>query len=242
MSGVRKYVEGHFAKVQDNLAGFSSAKSRKLLIHKLRVAIKKIRAVISVLDHIEKKKTLRKSRKKLALLFREAGDLRSGDVIADLLRRHRIGSELVNLPEDRAEKKIAAFLKNIPAYRKEMDEAEKKIVDRVQKITKKDIGKFLNKQRKKIDGLLKKPEPEELHRHRKQLKRLIYLDGLLDSPLEQHEQYDALQDKIGKWHDKAELAVMIKNTLPGIEAKKRLASLCAVDIKSIEKMKKKIQG
>ena len=229
--------------MQESIRDYATGKADPEELHRLRVAIKKVRAVLEMIDFREKAKVSKSTRKKLRDLFRAAGQIRNLEVMRELLKTHHISPRIISIRNKRpAEKLSGNFIAARPGYEKIIRRAEKNINRKIKRIREKHVVAFLSDREKAARKKLAKADPATLHEDRKLLKQIIYLDPISDKPVKQHRLYDNLQEKIGNWHDIILLTGLLKkNTSP--QAKKvllRIKREALHDLTGIKKTARKL--
>src|SRR3954471_8653213 len=84
---IASYVGKRFGDIRESLEKFSTGGHQEEL-HKFRVAVKKVRMVISLLDYISGNKKAKKAYEPLKKVFSEAGNVRNSYIILRLLKKY----------------------------------------------------------------------------------------------------------------------------------------------------------
>jgi CHAD domain-containing protein len=174
-------------------------------IHKVRVALKKIRALMYL-----QKKTLgisdERTEKLIRKLFGQAGKIRDAQVSAELMKKYKSGNQHFFSDQKKTVAKESKEL--VRTVNRHTDELIKSC-DRQWKSLKKIPGKKIETLNTKMIGKLRpvfmpRLQLSRLHESRKTIKRLIYINTLLkrdDSSRINTDSFRKLEEKIGKWHD-----------------------------------------
>ena len=189
-------------------------------IKKLRLNIKKIRAVFRWIEKSVDQKFTKVHLQKLRTLFKYAGELRDTQVQLELITWYQMNSQL-RFGDYRHQLDIA-YEKQLSLYQTFVKEFEYSEIERhkniayflLKEVLSEDVlldktNKHLSKRYRKIRALLIEPSIEELHTVRVLYKEMIYLLNILDKKL-YHLPILSLHIRrlknfgrqIGKWHDK----------------------------------------
>lgn len=185
-------------------------------LHLIRVDIKKIKAILSVVNEDNKKFKTHKHYKPIREIFRYAGAIRESEVLKGLLLRYQIEEEDVfNL--DYNKEAISAFESGLPQFIKDVKLLRKSLKDYLKHISREDLKKYIRKKRKVIKlKLWPEPQMHCIHKTRKAIKEMIYISQTCDM-LEKDELnfYARIEDIIGKMHDNQVLIELLnaKNQL-----------------------------
>ena len=185
---------------------------RKGDIHKLRVALKKIKTIILIVrdeDHI----IGRKERKKLENIFKLAGAIREAQVNLDLIVNEK--NDLLNSYRAYLTKKIRLDNKKIKNYitshRHSIQiskSSRKHIYERIQSfIKKRQLQCFEKATTARIRCYLKYNDQRILHEIRKEIKHLIFISKFHTF---QHPSAE-LDEALGSWHDQAVLIYSLES-------------------------------
>ncbi len=175
--------------------------------HKLRVEIKKLRALFNLVSFCLKNFKRKKYFKPFKIIFKQAGKVRQLQLEQILLKKYSLSYSLKNyiaqLKKTQLEERNIFFSicdKNVADIKKK----HKKIISRINKIHKKRINQYMENSRQKIEEELNKKQlkEEQVHKLRKQLKEFYYNRKSLNFENDHLlKQSDAFQELLGKWHD-----------------------------------------
>jgi CHAD domain-containing protein len=185
-------------------------------IHRMRVALKQLRAVFNLLLFSKPHSVSEEDWNGAKKIFRQAGKVRERQLL-----RERILA-LTNA-EDEPRKTVSAFLakKEQTAQRKfkhhytdrgekELKKLHKKMLKAADEITADNLHAYFDDLQKRINELRTKKDinEAELHALRKLLKELKYNRPIADAVLDlkpdgllESEKLNAWEELIGKWHD-----------------------------------------
>ncbi|HTR29091.1 MAG TPA: CHAD domain-containing protein [Puia sp.] len=174
-------------------------------LHRLRLGIKKIRALVRLTEGVRGKR-LSGDLRPLKKMFRQAGMIRDTRSQLRLLEQHQLLSpdhrELRVLQLKEAADK---FCRCVTDYRKEGRKAARLLLADVEAIHGRAIRRWFAGEIIQAGVLLTK-SGDELHLARKKIKTLLYVQKML--PEKQVHQLrldtdylDQIQDAIGSWHD-----------------------------------------
>ena len=200
----RRYLTDKEQQWLDELVAFDSSHDEEAL-HRLRLGIKKIRALVELSAKVRGKR-LSKDFRPLKKMFHQAGMIRDSRSQLRLLEAHQLGSP--EYRERRANELRAAgekFAGRVRSYRKQGKKAGRMLLADLHSIHGSHIRRWVAL--KLIHtGLLLTQSADDLHSARKKIKTLLYVQKILPAKLASslrlnREYLDNLQDSIGKWHD-----------------------------------------
>ena len=214
---IRKLCENKIERFATSIAAAGKSPDTEA-IHRLRVNIKRIRAVLLFLNALGSAETKRQRVSQLRLLFRSAGKVREIQVSRILIRAYRSKGEPYLLYETflKNEEKRArlAFVKAVAAFNRQKQNADLKEFDfLLSSVDKKNIDtqtrSFIRKHFRKVKRLMKKSKLRmDLHLVRKHMKILDAVISLI-LQLSTHNKYKKrivpireLNLKIGDLRDK----------------------------------------
>ena len=190
-------------------------------LHQFRVAIKKIKAVLVMLDKLNALKDLKENYSPYKLIFRYAGSIRE-----QLLQRESA------YPLKKSDPKIIAKLNRdlkraAPVFLKSASHVLPGTLKSFQKLDQQDITPYCKDLLHKLKSKWRKVGNNQgMHKFRKALKQLLYCTHLLKNKerlkILSHKKYeliDELQDLIGQWHDNALLLEKIKKEEIQVDSK-----------------------
>ena len=200
---LNNYLLDLLDSLEQNLCGFTADQNPESL-HRLRLDIKKIKAVFSFAEYIYKEKY---DVTKVKQLFNEAGKIREMQInIQQLSQVPNPPKTLVN-QLNKEEKKLAQqFIKGASQYIRLIQDFKTKIRFPEKALSKKRTIKYFKKKKKKTNKSLQNIDKGGLHEYRKKIKKLIYVYNALPKKLQNkidlneaaiHKQ----QKKLGEWHD-----------------------------------------
>lgn len=189
--------------VEDLLIGFCKHPQSEDL-HRIRVSIKKLRALFSFIGHVHKKQSVAQS---LKTLFKEAGAIRELQINRQILAAFphpplRLMKQLLGKENTLTEELLqykSIHLQNIKLIKKEMDVPEKWPSLKV-------VNSYFEKERKKAKQEWEHKDRKSLHQYRMSLKKTMYVyDALPDSVQEKLDidksAINLIQEDLGDWHD-----------------------------------------
>ncbi len=218
---IQKSLKKHFKSSAGKIAEVLKIPTEEVLpndIHKLRVGIKKIRALLSVRTSTNKKSIPKKHLKAIKNLYSKAGELRELQ-----LRLHKI--QAFNVKKQLSEYVFYLSMRiyhEKQLYKKEKKSLEANILDSLQslldpvlEIRKKEVRKFEEKGKKQIKEISRQKNvpADQLHHLRKQLKKQLFLDEALGKNVTKETGNEKLSDALGQWHDYLVLATEINKDL-----------------------------
>src|SRR5574337_777295 len=209
MSALVKYARKQFGVLEKTLSEYDG--SDPDVLHDLRVAIKKIRALLHLADFSTGKKKLKKARKKLKEIFHEAGRLRDRDVLRDLLKKNKIDETWIDARKAKpvSAKEVLLFMKLFRTNLQAVPKLDEKVEDYLQHFNKKDEKEFISDRHGKLIANVTPVHLPDLHENRKILKEMMYVMDVKAKKKSDYKKYDDLQKRIGEWHDKEMLIDML---------------------------------
>lgn len=216
----KKYFNKRWKLLQDHLLRFASSHDAEEL-HRLRVEIKKINALIGLTADVTGKKEIKRHFEPVKKIFDRAGKIRSATINLQLSKKYKITNRIFkNKQKSIINDESKKFLDSYGNYAKILKKAEQNMQNDFADLKKNSVLKFFKEQLKKINHLLGSDKNgEKLHKARKKIKILLYLHGAISKKpadkLKINTNYlDDLQEKIGYWHDTV-------SVLEFLEAKKQ---------------------
>jgi CHAD domain-containing protein len=212
----RRYLARKDKQWQQELEAYGHSRDPEA-IHRLRVAVKKIKAVARFSQACSGKDTM-KDFQLLKKMYRQAGAIRDAGNHLHLLEKVHSAPEFFKQEQQQLQETAAKdFVNRIERYRKNGRKAARRLLADVRSVRLECIKDWYAAELIKISILLG-ASGDELHQARKEIKTLLYVFGLLPSRIarELHldrDYLDQLQDAIGEWHD----AFVVAATLSGKE-------------------------
>jgi CHAD domain-containing protein len=204
-----KFTHRQFKSLISHLKKYRNEKKAETL-HKIRVDIKKIKAILGVVKASDKRFKAHKNFIPLREISRKAGEIRDREIHAQLLLKHNL--EDTRPRNANVNKLITSFESNIPSFIKTTKRKRNKLKADVKQVKKNDIRRYLHEKQKEIKSqLFPRPRMRNIHQTRKTVKEVVYLseaNGKLGS--KEIKFYDKMQDTIGKLHDKQLLLQLLK--------------------------------
>lgn len=240
MKRLIKYGNKRFGLLNTHLEKYKQNTNAEEL-HRVRIELKKIEILLDFLAFYSKKIDIVATYKPLRNIFREAGRIRETDVLHQLVEDYKLKRFEKDIIPDKAKTghSIIRFKRKTGQFEKAVSRSYQKIKKYFAKVHKKDLKKCILKTEHKLNKeLFGKFGLDELHKMRKQVKKIIFLSEILSNKSipQKIKRYGKLQYIIGQWHDKNVLIDLLKqNKCSSYEAAVRKLKLgCTKDIKSIK--------
>lgn len=204
----RKYLLKRQLDIQHQLHDFAESRSPEAL-HKLRVEIKKIKAIMKL--YKDEKKTaieLKPARE----MFQHAGVIREAGINLQIVKQFHISYPAFTANAKRiVQKESEKFSLDMVHYDKQIGSMIRSLMKLLHPIRNSDIKDWVTRQLRKIAAIVTTSSTDKFHQARKKIKNLIYVHGIFHKQLAavlpvNIDYLDQLQDIIGKWHD-TEVAV-----------------------------------
>lgn len=184
--------------------------------HKLRVEIKKIKALFDVIDFCVGEFDSKEHFKPFKSLFKSAGVVRDLQMEIQAIESYKISRrypDYLKLLEEQRDKAAAKFFLLInDELKQQVGAIYKKTVHFFNHVHKKEIRDYLDDRKEKIIREMKKRDStdKQMHSLRKQIKGFFYTKKMIastDIPVAKTEE---LQELMGTWHDHLIIAGHLK--------------------------------
>ena len=237
----KNYLDEEWDRMILHLEGFIETGDQEQL-HRFRVQVKKLRAMLLLLDFPSGRQKLSKDFKPIKKIFRHGGLIREAYLNLLLGGRYQLNNEeFVLTMVNEMEANILAFKNNARKYLKIVKAVYTRLEGDLKPVANDRINEFYKIQLEQIALNLSELQfNEELHNCRKRIKILMYnrkiAQNALEGKLQVNTDYlDELQNSIGDWHDN-ELAIILFSSL-GVGAKPAITKIKRQNTK----LKKSIQ-
>jgi len=202
-----KYLDKGWEEMNIHLKTFLETGDQEEL-HKFRVTIKKLRAMLFLFENTSKESGLLKCFKPVRKIFKHAGQIRDAHTNLQLSERYHLKNEQFEEGQQKIiEEGTIEFRSNGPQFFKNIKSAHKRLKKQLQKVDDSMIADYYKQQLSNIaTNLAVSGFTEDMHTNRKLIKILVYNHKLaekaLNGSLPFNSAYlDKLQEAIGKWHD-----------------------------------------
>ena len=238
MKRLKQYANKRFKNLETHLASYQQTPDVEIL-HKIRVEIKKLKALLQLINYCARKFRAHKTFLPLRTIFRKAGEIRQPEVFYRLLLLYQIkGVRDESIPKAKYSDRLSkALVKQIPIHIKSVVAQEKIVEKYVEKVTMDCIKKYLKRRKKQLRSeLYPKMRQDRLHKSRKTMKEIIYLSGIVkggDKKLDKF--YHHAEALVGQWHDRQMLTFELIRNKKTSEVK-RLTTENEADIKHFKKI------
>jgi CHAD domain-containing protein len=213
----KAYFNEQWGKMVTHLKAFIEAGDQEEL-HLFRVQVKRLRAMLVLLDAALPKYKLSKEFKPVREIFKRCGIIRNAYINLQLgIRYHLNNDKFISGQQFIMENGSNEFKESGRKYLKIIKSVHDELKDDLRPVDDNLINKFYKTQLEQIGNALSDLQfNEELHKARKQIKILVYNRKIaykaLDGKLHVNNDYlDKLQDSIGTWHDN-DLAIELFST------------------------------
>jgi CHAD domain-containing protein len=213
-----KYFHKRREAIQTQLSDFHKYRDPES-IHHLRVEIKKIFALLALLKFCSGRQRFMRQKEAIQKLFKEAGNIRDAQVNLALVSaqgsRNRSYEDQQRSFIKASEKEFCSF---IPFHLRNAGRSFAFISSRLSDIRQECLFGFYEREIKKTRMALADPgNAKGLHKCRKRLKNMIYIQDLLNKPQKKKlgirfSYLHRLEEAISKWHDAAVTIEVLKNT------------------------------
>ncbi|GAB2483288.1 CHAD domain-containing protein [Algoriphagus taiwanensis] len=221
---------------------YSHRKFSQAAFHRFRVEIKKLKALLALLDHESADFSRKKVYAPIKKLYVQAGHVRELQVEKELIHTQiqpgQLGNFFLKLQNEIQQKRESFFATRTLKNRKKADRSLFKIGQEIEKLGTINRAEILQKSKEKIKNLLKEGiESHNAHELRIQLKLLKNLQEILGMrPLPANGPEEELMKLLGDWHDLEVLVQRmnhspLKKDLPAEEKKDLEKVIRALDSK-----------
>lgn len=195
MKAIRNYTLKRGNKLRSLIKRYKRSNDPEIA-HQIRVEIKKIKAILRLIEYQHDKFDSHKAYKPYRTIFRACHTIR-GPQVLDALSGKSHGSKI------KANKSVAAFRKQLPDFLKKVNKSNRKLFDEIRNVKSKTLSAYLSE--KKVE-LRKKLYPKfqaiELHKTRKLVKEIMYLESINTPKKKNQPFYADVALRIGDWHDR----------------------------------------
>ncbi|MBI1767172.1 MAG: CHAD domain-containing protein [Bacteroidetes bacterium] len=203
MGRFKKFANHQFKSLVEHLEDYRNKKDQELL-HKIRVDIKKIKAILLLTNDRVKGFNGHKNFIPFRTIFRRAGGIREPEVLSSLLLAYNIPGVHDQSIDGNGEKLAISFSNDVHSFIDIVNKQWQKLESAFGKVRKKDLVQYLKKTNKNIKAKLH-PEPaiDLIHKVRKSMKEFKYLSqSIQGSRKKRRKFYSAEIELIGDLHDR----------------------------------------
>lgn len=203
----KAYFNELWDQMTDDLNDFLETGDQEKL-HHFRVQVKKLRALLTLLDMTIAKSKLSKEFKPVKKIFKQGGKIREAYINLQLSSHYELKNDdfILNQVND-MEKEMTDFRHHAKKYLKTIKSVHDELEDELKAIDDEKVNEFYKTHLEQIAVALNENQfNDELHNCRKKIKILMYnlkiADKALDDNFQLDKDYlDKLQGSIGDWHD-----------------------------------------
>jgi len=207
------YIFDLLKSIEQNLSIYIQDKEPEC-IHRLRVDIKKIKAVFDFIENLYEEKY---NTAKLKPLFKRAGKIRETQINIHFL------SLFPNPPDNLIEKLkkkenslTEQFIKSGTQYVKLLNNFRKHVYLPEKPPSINAINKYFEKEKLKANKKLKTKNREDVHSYRAKIKKLMYVYNALPKRIQKEIELNEAkinrqQKKLGDWHDTYSTITFLSN-------------------------------
>ena len=202
-----KYLDKEWVEMNIRLKSFLETGDQEDL-HKFRVQIKKLRAMLLLFENGSKEDGLLKNFKPVRKIFKYAGNIRDAHTNLQLGELYKLKNELFESSQQKIiEEGTAEFRDKGDEFIRDIKAVYKKLKKQLQKVDDREIAAYYKTQLEQIGAnFAVLGFTEDMHTNRKLIKILVYNHKLAGDALNGRVLFnvsylDKLQEAIGKWHD-----------------------------------------
>jgi len=231
---ITSYTKKRFKNLKKLLHSYPSLESPEIL-HQLRIEIKKIKAVLQLLQYNSKSFRGHKAYLPFRALFRACGEIREPFVIQRLIDKFKVNP---NLASNGCLDPTLYFRNKLSTYIRTIKRSETKVLPKTEKIKNNTYKDFLKKKKTELKNLLYPTFLQgDLHKIRKLIKEIYYLTSIKSKRKDINSFFVTSSDLIGNWHDKRIVIQKLRKSVsPETELIQKLKSDSRSDISSLKKL------
>jgi CHAD domain-containing protein len=233
---LEKWIKKRIQVISDRLTTYCTVRREEEDLHKIRVEIKKLRALLYLLRNLSGHK-YKTEKVLLKDIFRHAGRIRDAQLQLHIISELHIEDPAFIYEElKRKEREENLLALRLEEYQYNIKKVKKGLLKKLDNIDLLEAESLIKLEWDKIHVfLLSTADAERMHDERKKIKQLIYLLRILPEEIADNldidrKYLDDLADKIGKWHD-------LLITVQMLKGRKEPADMIApIDEKAREKL------
>jgi CHAD domain-containing protein len=237
---LQKYFRESAATVDKSLKAFKKKRDMEAL-HKLRVEVKKMKAVLLLQSGSFDDGKLPVEFGEIKKVFKAAGKIREAGINIELLETHRVADKKIKKElKEIVKKKGADFRENVSAYLRKLHKTVPMFLRKFSNLPEgKIIRLFSNALRSLAASSQVRMGSVQLHDCRKQLKNLLYIHSSLSPAMIKKMKVNIfylkkLEEMIGEWHDVIIVIDLLKEQ--GYSEKEMPGKLLAEKVRSRKKV------
>ena len=203
----KKFLRKNRTRIIFHLEAFCE-KRDSVDLHKMRLAIKKLKAFIYFLSKTTKLKNFTNFLSPVKSIFKHAGNIRNAQVTMELTKNFNLKNKRFCVEQEKiVESESVQFCRKALVSIDTIEQTLLGIFPYLKdKKTKRIVKFFKNEIQKSETGLHKNMNTEEWHTLRKKIKNIIYIYKMTGQSVIQKiplniRYLEDLQESIGKWHD-----------------------------------------
>lgn len=203
------YLEKRFSDMKNQLDKFSSTGGQEEL-HHFRVNVKKVKAVIGLMESTGQGNIKQSDQARLKKIFKQAGKIRTAYIELLLMKQYSLKNEgYFKTQQELIKQRSIDFADKLKRHSDMLRRVKKKLLAETGNIRDKSIKRYVKSLFEKLSGLFSSNKDDnEYHKARMVLKNLLYTYELFPEKLKKKLKPDSgyldeLQEVIGEWHDAA---------------------------------------
>lgn len=182
------------------------------VLHKLRVCIKKIRALVRLTEKCSIKKDFLDILAPLKKVFDAAGEIRNLQIELALVQQHEGPGKKTEALQKKIDQQASVFCDGLDIHN--LEKSYEKLTGIFKNIENDQLIHLYHQQQVKLEKIFAKKS--EWHNGRKAIKRLLYIHDVLPKNLKKKLRLNLpylqkLEEQLGQWHD-LELHIQDKKT------------------------------
>jgi CHAD domain-containing protein len=240
MKSIKKYLKKRIETI-DFLLNVPKRFYTISTFHQLHLEIKKLNALIDLIDFCSKDFNRKKIYKPFKRIFHQAGKVRELQVEEAMMKKYLRIVFLKEYNNSLKQQRIKEQKKFFSIANKKfvvlLKRKYSEILPYLSQIEENRVNRFMEMRRERIEKLLNQNPlpPTKMHLLRKQIKRFNYNRKYLNTREEncQSSEWDVLPDLLGKWHDS-------QNFVEYLESAKDAAGVNPEAVQQLERIKSNV--
>ncbi len=234
MRKFKRYGVKQLSRLKRHLKSYARSAAPEDL-HSIRVEIKKTKSFLLAIGVSHTSFKAHRHYKPFRDIFRKAGAIRHPQVMRQLCQRYGLEDLVPTVNEADERARVMAFQTEVPAFLRSVERGRKLVETYADSVSKKQLEKYIHKLMRYLKKkLYPDPDFQNLHKHRKTIKQIIYLSSVLDSPGKRCiRELKALEELAGQHHDK-QLMMALLMDLPENQ-REELKAACELDESEINR-------
>ncbi len=194
-----KYAKKRLTRMRAHLKSYDRIPDAELL-HQVRVEIKRIKALLALLQYHDNKFNADKAYLPFRDIFRACYAIREPAVMSEFSKKF---SKQKGKQSGTDKVTIKKFRKQIPRFLETVDKKGRKLLRKIKKVSPGTLERYLKRQKETLKKKLSRSiHSHDLHKTRKQVKEIMYLETIALEREDRNPFFAEVAELIGTWHDR----------------------------------------